>query len=217
MKYIKEDFISLITSYQSIQFGKKRLAQLQELIFREKLKIQDLERKVEKEYQDINALESKSIHWLFSKILKDNEKQLEKERQEYLVVVMEYRESLKLLELYEYELDVIQNKSKDEIDILNEIENSLLQIDDQGNFENPKFFSEIKHINHQLSELTKLKIEAFDVSNILDQIKDVFYKMISNLNEAQEYNDWGEFYNEIQYNRRMKKTIWTKRKKMLML
>jgi hypothetical protein len=65
---------------------------------------------VYKEYEDIEQLEEKSTSFLFSNFLKDKDKQLEKERQEYLMAVLMLRHIKDEIDVLEYEKNVLKNK-----------------------------------------------------------------------------------------------------------
>lgn len=73
-------------------------------------KIKVLDKKVEKELRDIEELEKIGIKSLFHKTLGDKDKQLEKERQEYLEISLKYNEYKKSVELMEFERDLLAKK-----------------------------------------------------------------------------------------------------------
>ncbi len=54
-----------------------------------------VDNKLEKEYKDIEKLENLSIKGLFYKILGSKEEQIERERQDYLQIVLKQKEILK--------------------------------------------------------------------------------------------------------------------------
>ncbi len=81
-----------------------------------------MEIKLANELDDINELDKLSLKSVFHKVLGDKEKQLEKERQEYLQTSLQHRNILKEIEVVEYEKNLLENKLK-EIELLrNELE-----------------------------------------------------------------------------------------------
>jgi len=73
-------------------------------------KIKNLDQLVEKELRDIEDLEKIGLKSLFHRTLGDMEKQLEKERQEYLEISLKYNEYKKSIELMEFERDLLSKK-----------------------------------------------------------------------------------------------------------
>lgn len=74
-------------------------------------------RQVDRELADVHKLEKMGFYRLFATILKDKESQIEKERQEYLMAVLEYQALAKELDLLVYEHNIIKEKlqRKDEV------------------------------------------------------------------------------------------------------
>jgi len=62
---------------------------------------------VEKEEEDYHKLERMNLHALFFKFLGTKEKELEKERQDYLMAVLKYQSSVKNLETLQFEKEVL--------------------------------------------------------------------------------------------------------------
>ena len=81
-----------------------------------------IEKDLEKELKDIEALEGLSVKSLFHKVLGSKEDQLEKERQEYLQLSLKHKEHVRDLEVLEYELSLLQKKMSDVSRIASEIE-----------------------------------------------------------------------------------------------
>jgi len=64
-----------------------------------------------KEEKDVKQLENKGFRPLFYKILGDKEKQLEKERQEYLAVSLKYNSLREEIDVMEFEKDLLSKKA----------------------------------------------------------------------------------------------------------
>jgi hypothetical protein len=73
-------------------------------------KIRLAKNQLDKELQDVNDLENISIKSLFYKTLGSKEKQVEKERQEYLNAALHYKELNKGIELLEFEKTILSKK-----------------------------------------------------------------------------------------------------------
>ncbi len=97
---------------KGLEIAKRHLDSSKEQLAQAKKESKKLVRQLEKENADIEKLEKLSIKKLFHKVLGDQEKQLEIERQEFLEMSLKYNEHKKSVELIEFELDVLKNKSK---------------------------------------------------------------------------------------------------------
>ena len=93
-----------------LQKVKTHYSALLERYKQESLEVEGLSKILEKERHDVEKLEKGGVRNMFYKILGDKEKQLEKERQEYLHVALKYNELNKSLELVEYELSLMEKQ-----------------------------------------------------------------------------------------------------------
>jgi len=207
---VKDDFKeieSLIKSYHTIILSKKRMTKVKDEIILQKDKLKLLESKVEKEYSDVVRIENHPLRILFATILESEKRQFEKEKQEYLHAVLEYKECIKLIELLEYELEVLQTKSEDEKIVLKTIDDKLQSIDDIQISGDSIYLQELKTVNDELAQMLKLRVEIIDALELIQDIQNNFNAMISNLNRAKEMNTWGRYYREIQQAKQMKKSF----------
>ncbi len=69
-----------------------------------------LEQEVLKEEKSLDKLEGRTVTSMFRNILGDKEKQLEKQRQEYLETSLKYNDSKESVELLEFEQEILQKK-----------------------------------------------------------------------------------------------------------
>ena len=80
-----------------------------------------LYKKLQKEFRDVEELEKLSMKGLFHNVLGNKDKQLEKERQEYLQASLKYNEAKNTIDLLEYEKkvldDQVKNKAALEIEV----------------------------------------------------------------------------------------------------
>lgn len=104
------NFKEILDQFQSIELAQKRLDRVNEQLTDKNAKLQELDQKWRKEHKEVEKLEGLSIKSVFAKVLGDKEKQLEKERQEYLNAFMKYEEFKKTLEILEFEQKVLEEK-----------------------------------------------------------------------------------------------------------
>jgi len=87
-----------------------RLAEIKEEILLVDRKKSKLDSQVQKELEDVLALEKLNVRRIFAQVLGDYKQMLEKERQEYLVAVLAHRSISEQLELLRYEENVLTQK-----------------------------------------------------------------------------------------------------------
>lgn len=78
-----------------------------ENIYKRKNRIED---QMIKELDDVNRLEKMSVKSIFHNVLGNKNQQLEKERQEYLQVVLQHKDILNAVEVAEFEKDILEKK-----------------------------------------------------------------------------------------------------------
>ncbi len=187
----------LIKDYRSIHIGKKRARALKAQLVIEKNHLTDLEARVEKEYLDIKILEESSLRTLFHSILQSQDKELEIERQEYLMAVLRHKECEKVIELIEYELDILTLKSEDEKVILSALEHELAKQDEGELYDKSIYLPTIKTLNIQLKNLLEFQVEVFEALEATKFSKKLFREMLKHLMSAKENENWGVYYAEI--------------------
>lgn len=103
-------FKEVLDQFQSIELAQKRLLHVNEQLDAKLNKLNELDASWRKEHKDVEKLENLSLRSVFVKVLGDKEKQLEKERQEYLAAFMKYEEFKKTLEILNFEKEVLEQK-----------------------------------------------------------------------------------------------------------
>jgi len=73
-----------------------------------RVRLDDLERRVKAERQDVEALESPSLRNLFHTVLGDKDEQMDKERQEYLAARLQYAEARDGVKTLETEIEAME-------------------------------------------------------------------------------------------------------------
>lgn len=205
-----EKIEALVSEYHSICLSKKRIASIDSEIKLETKKLHELKLIVDKEYLDVLKLEEYSIKQLFVNILKDNTKQFEKERQEYLLAVLNYKEYEKIIELLNFERKLLLSKVDDEAILLKAIERELNHFDEHELFNKSRYLAEFKEVNIELQKLLEYKFEVIEALELAQELKRSFNLMISFLTDAQSLNNWGKFYHEIKERKIKRKTYLDK-------
>ncbi len=129
-------------------------------------KLRALDKVLDKELKDIESLEKLGVKSLFLKTLGNKEKQLEKERQDYLEASLKYKDLKQSVELLEFERDVLKKKTnrlpviKKELEQLKESRKAeILARKDSAIYNELK---EILHLSDVAVMLNKELVEAIE-------------------------------------------------------
>ncbi len=122
-------------------------------------KLDQISRRVDKELQDIKRLEGLSVRSVFHKALGSKEKQLEKERQEYLEASLQYNEYLKQIELMEFELSLLSRRTGEIQMVARELQ-ELKKIREQEIINSPSLKrDELMEVHFKMDESKRISVE----------------------------------------------------------
>lgn len=196
----------LASKYHQIHAKNRRIADLTQRIRKEQIRKGELADQVEKEYKDVQRLETQPLISLFNQVLRSRKEQIEKERQEYLMAIMEYDECCQHIELLNYEKELIENSLDDEKEVISDIESNLEMLEIAELRDKGSVLNRYKELLTDVKALAKLQIEIDEALDVINNIQEHFRIMINQINEAQDLNNWGKFYKEIQEARKLRKS-----------
>jgi len=205
LKLMKDhsEYQELLSKYKAVDIAKKHLLKIEQRIVAGQSTLELLDRVVEKEYKDVELLEKKSLQSIFQKILGSN-KNLEKEKQEYLHAVLQYNECLKSLELLEYEksilLETIKENAQAEERLQQIIQDQKAEIFRDYPLKGEYFFVLDKQLRDALNEEQTIKASLHITERLLIMIK----QMITLLSSAKHNGAWGENPTHAQATKRIK-------------
>lgn len=157
---------------------------------RETKDIEILSKALKKEERDVQKLENSGVRSLFRRILGDKDKQLEKERQEYLQVALKYNELTKSLELIEYEMDLLERKLDDRPKIEQRYDELIAQREREILQEGSGAASSLMKISRELDERQVL---LRDIKEAIDAGQEA-YRLSQRLEkQLKEARDWGQW------------------------
>lgn len=199
-----EDLSQLLAEYCTIVRAKKRVALISRTLLEERKRMFQLELEVEKEYTDIIEMQKYALKDLFNKLLVNREVQLEKEKQEYLHKVLEYRECKNLVALLAYESEILNRLAKDEDKILGQINEVIESQTSQS--ELAVFIQRYKAYTLKIKEYTVVANEVDEAIEIGKEIILKFDLMFDSLAQSKKLDNWGTFYKQIQERKRVQKS-----------
>lgn len=165
-----------------------------------------LEDQLVDELEDIEKLEKMSITSVFYNVLGSKEKQLEKERQEYLTVSLKHKELKKDIEILEYEHKVIGAKVQEiggleaSLEELKKVRlQEILRSDDKLRLQITGIHREMDDIRGELEELRQASAAG-------DACLRAISEVIKHLKDAEHWGNWdmmnkkGAYYSQMKHN-----------------
>ncbi len=191
---IQKELSKAIQDAQSLELTKVHLEKLEIRLDQSYDQLEVLHDILEKEYEDVRLLEELSMKSLFQKILGNSEKQLEKERQEYLEAALKYNEYKKTVELIEYEKEILERKLKN-YQIVKSKLNSLIRLRERELLQSEEVARfQLKSINNVIDTNLRLKRELHEAVLVGLKIYEILKNMEDQLNNATKWGDWSNAY-----------------------
>jgi len=168
----------------------RHLEQLKDQLDQSYYELQTAEKKLQKEFGDIEKLENISLKGLFHKVLGSKEEQMEKERQEYLQASLKFDEAKKSTELLEFERGLLEKKSMN-LKALEIKMQKLLKIRERELIEgNTRGGKKILDILLRIDGHAELASNLTHIVGIGDQALQVLGPMINHLQKARNWGQW---------------------------
>lgn len=149
-----------------------------------------LEKQLKKEQRDVEKLENSSMRSLFRKILGDREKQLEKERQEYLQASLRYNDRQKSVDLLTYELEILQKKLDGEVKLAQRFDMLMKKREKELMTHDPVHGRELRRIHQNIDQLEVVMKDIDEAHAAGDQAMQILQRMLSELGRAR---NWGTY------------------------
>jgi len=186
MSRIKE----LMELQSSNELAKKRLTFILDELAKKTRQAGELEAKMLKEHEDVEALENMSIKSVFRKILGDKEAQLEKERQEYLHAFMKFEEYKKTLDILEYEKSILQEKVANAKDVSKEIKKQLAIRKKEVMLNGSAVGKKITALESEVNRYFYVRKECLEAVEVGNSAIGVMAEIVQSLKSAQSWGSW---------------------------
>ena len=180
----------MIEAYQSMVMARQHLGKLSLRIEEERQACAELRELLEKEYEDIEALEKSNLPRLFSSMLKNDEEQMEIEKQEYLHAAIKYKEANQMLELLEFERKVLEEKLLKERAVKEELDAALRYRSRQISQEYPGLISELSSLDLRADQQMALVRELREAIIVGAKVLQLLQKMVEQLGKVREWGLW---------------------------
>ncbi len=153
-------------------------------------KLDELHDILEKEYKDVKEIEGLSMKSLFKKVLGSREKQIEKERQEYLQATLKYNDFKKQVEVLEYERDLLKKKVIDIKLYENKLEALKKKREKELLRSNSEQGKQLMKIVYQIDDLIRYRKEVNEAVDAGNASKNELNKLIAYLKKAKDWGSW---------------------------
>ena len=174
----------------SNELAKKRLTFILDELAKKTRQAGELEAKMLKEHEDVEALENMSIKSVFRKILGDKEAQLEKERQEYLHAFMKFEEYKKTLDILEYEKGILQEKVANTKDVSKEIKKQLAIRKKEVMLNGSAVGKKITALESEVNRYFYVRKECLEAVEVGNSAIGVMAEIVQSLKSAQSWGSW---------------------------
>lgn len=185
-KQIKETLEILI----GLRKVKKHYKNTEEELDNAYKKLDELHDILEKEYKDVTEIEGLSMKSLFAKVLGSKEKQIEKERQEYLQASLKYNDFKKQVEVLEYERDLLKKKIIDIKLHENKLEALKKKREKELLRSNSAQGKQLMKIVYEIDELIRYRKEVIEAVDAGNDSKTELNKLIAYLKKAKDWGSW---------------------------
>lgn len=197
----QDRFLEILRAYQASAKAEEMSTEVNRRLQREKTRKHILGQELEQELVDVESLEQMGIRQLFKRFLGDQDQQLEKERQEYLLKALEYNECLEAIKLLSYEKDILQKK----IDRKEQYLSTLQELIARNNnlVENwpsslAKSFLEKQNERRKIYEL---QIDIEEIIVVVKSLAKTMDQLLDNAEKSKKIESWGANYAQIQKNK----------------
>lgn len=195
---INEKLQAAIKELQIMRLTERHLQNIEKSIREKTDQVFLLEDIVDTEYQDIEALEATSINNLFANILGDKNQQLEIEKQEYLDVVLAYKDAKQSLNLLEQERKKAIESIK-EIRAKETLVEELMKIREREIEKSDiKYKSKYLQLCRQADQSARMRLEIIEAQIEGLKCKRETEKIVKFLEQAEKLREWG-FENKKDY------------------
>ena len=147
-------------------------------------------KKLDKELRDVEKLEGFSTKSVFYKILGSKEKQLEKERQEYLELTLQYEDLKNEIKLLEYEENLLDAKIHSKEKLERTLESLKAKREEEIIQTDPKLREVLINLSDKLEQSYHLKQELEEAMEVGGVAHNLLKQVIRQLSQVRNWGSW---------------------------
>jgi len=149
-----------------------------------------LDKVLRKELKDIAKLEGLSTKAIFYKILGSKEKQLEKERQEYLELSLKEEDIKKSIELLEYEENILEAKVGNRSSLEKELEGLKVRREEEIILSDPSLRAKLLQLSDEIEGRYAFKTELEEAYEVAGVCHNLIQQIVTHLSRVRSWGSW---------------------------
>lgn len=149
-----------------------------------------INRQVDKELKDIERLEGLSTRAIFYKVLGSKEEQIDKERQEYLEVVLKADSIKEEINLLQYELDILEGKMDQSADLNHKLEVLKAKREEEIIRLDPVRRAQLVTLSKQLEVQYQLQPELQEAMDMSLKCHALLGQVVDQLGRVRNWGQW---------------------------
>ena len=189
-KMDQKNLDQLIQEYQSYLLAKKHLESVKERIEREKRYLNIWELKLKSQERFYHEVKNLSLSGLMYRFLGKQENKIIEEREKYLQATLRYNESVKTLELLQFEEKVLEEKIAAVGPIKTRLNIQLMRREDEIHQHFPLISTVLINIHQKLIRLVSLKQEVKEASELTKIINNKIEHLSGLLDQVINDESW---------------------------
>ncbi len=199
----------MTTSIPEVQSQIEAIAETQAVRARARAHLRDIEEKrtvlieelshleqiLKKEEADVNKLTKMSVNSMFRLFLKDPERQLEIEQQEYVIAALRYNECIESIELLEYEIEVVKGSLGDEEELERRLNELILKKEILVRDTYPHIATKLNNIDYKIVK-RKMELKEIEEAQVAgSKAEEQLIAVVANLNKVDAWGNWSAISN----------------------
>ncbi len=154
------------------------------------LELGKLDVALRRELRDIEQLEGLSTKAIFYQILGSKEKQLEKERQEYLELSLQEEDLINSIQILEYEVNLLSAKYSSSNQLKKDLEKLKRKREEEIIKSDPDLRIELLEISTELEETYQFKNELDEAIEVGSICQNLTQQIITHLSQVRDWGKW---------------------------
>ncbi len=151
---------------------------------------------------------------LFSRTLVNETEQHEAEKQEYLLAALKYKDCCEVISILEFELKILEDKISQKNNVESMLDMAIEKESIVSKNMPPDQYKRLFDTNQSIKDCINYKREIYEAHLVALKIKMSLVTMVEHIDNAKKYDNWGEFYAEIQTGKERQKVYMNEAHKL---
>ncbi len=189
----QQKIYEVVSKISQIKVAETQLATTREELQQTDREINNLKRELDKGETRIRSLEGLSTRALFHRVLGSKETEMEKARHDFLERNMRYQDGLKLIELLQFEIAVLEGKIASRAELESELAALKAAREKEIILTDNTLRHRLLRISTKLEETFSFKQEIIEAIEVGEVCRSLATQIVGHLQKAR---NWGQYPNE---------------------